>query len=211
MRKIIGNPGVQLFAVLLVVALIAERRLLGTSPLGGGALVPAWSGSGALWGEYLAGFHAVGVGSTASAPPYLAVVAALATVLGGQAWLAVDVLLLGCVPLAGLTAYLATRRLVRATAGRVLLAASYALLPIAIGSIAAGRLGTAVAFVLLPLIAISAGRMLTGTPKKARRAAWSVGLLVAARPPSRRSPGSSAWCSPSACSPPGAGCSWPTR
>jgi GT2 family glycosyltransferase len=179
MRKIIGNPGVQLFAALLVVALIAERRLLGTSPLGGGALVPAWGGSGALWREYLAGFHAVGVGSTASAPPYLAVVAALGTILGGQAWLAVDVLLLGCVPLAGLTAYLATRRLVSATAARVLLAASYALLPVAIGSIAAGRLGTAVAFVLLPLIGISAGRMLTGTPKKARRAAWAVGLLVA--------------------------------
>ena len=31
------------------------------------------------------------------------------------------------------------------------------------------------------------------------------------RPPSRRWPGSSAWCSRSACSPPGAGCSWPTR
>ena len=179
MRKIIGNPGVQLFAVLLVIALIAERRLLGTSPLGGGALVPAWGGSGALWSEYLAGFHAVGVGSTASAPPYLAVVAALGTILGGQAWLAVDVLLLGCVPLAGLTAYLAARRLVRATAARVLVAASYALLPVAMGSIAAGRLGTAVAFVLLPLIGISAARMLIGTPKKARRAAWAVGLLVA--------------------------------
>jgi len=179
MRKIIGNPCVQLFAVLLVVALIAERRLLGTSPLGGGALVPAWGGSGALWSEYLAGFHAVGVGSTASAPPYLAVVAALGTILGGQAWLAVDVLLLGCVPLAGLTAYLAVRRLVRSTAARVLLAASYALLPVAIGSVAAGRLGTAVAFVLLPLIGISAARMLTGTPRKARRAAWAVGLLVA--------------------------------
>ena len=178
-RKVIGNPGVQLCTVLLVVALIAERRLLGTSPLGGGALVPAWGGSGALWREYLAGFHPVGVGSTASAPPYLVIVAALGTVLGGQAWLAVDVLLLGCVPLAGLTAYLATRRLVAATAARVVLAASYALLPVAIGSIAAGRLGTAVAFILLPLIAISAGRMLTGTPKKARRAAWAVGLLVA--------------------------------
>ena len=178
-RKIIGNPGVQLFTALLLVALIAERRLLGTSPLGGGALVPAWGGSAALWREYLAGFHPVGLGSTASAPPYLAVVAALGTVLGGQAWLAVDVLLLGCVPLAGLTAYLATRRLVKATAARVLLAASYALLPVATGAIAAGRLGTAVAFTLLPLIAISAGRMLTGTPKKARRAAWAVGLLVA--------------------------------
>ena len=178
-RKIIGNPGVQLFTALLLIALIAERRLLGTSPLGGGALVPAWGGSAALWREYLAGFHTVGLGSTASAPPYLAVVAALATVLGGQAWLAVDVLLLGCVPLAGLTAYLATRRLVKASAARVLLAASYALLPVATGAIAAGRLGPAVAFVLLPLIGISAGRMLTGIPKKARRAAWAVGLLVA--------------------------------
>ncbi|MFZ0079920.1 MAG: glycosyltransferase family 2 protein, partial [Trebonia sp.] len=127
-RRIIANPGVQLFVALTVIALVAERRLLGTSPLGGGALVPAWGSASRLWAEYLAGFHAVGVGSTVSAPPYLAVVAALATVLGGQAWLAVDVLLLGCVPLAGMTAYLATRRLAMATAARVWLAAAYALL-----------------------------------------------------------------------------------
>ncbi|HEY3883377.1 MAG TPA: glycosyltransferase [Trebonia sp.] len=179
MRRIIGHPGVQLFAVLLVVALIAERRLLGTSPLGGGALVPAWGGASALWQEYLAGFHAVSVGSTASVPPYLAVVAGLATVLGGQAWLAVDVLLLGCVPLAGLTAYLASRWLVTAAPARVLLAAAYALLPVATGAVAAGRIGTAVAFILLPLIGVSAGRMLTAAPRQARRAAWATGLLIA--------------------------------
>jgi GT2 family glycosyltransferase len=179
LRRVIGHPGVQLFVALLIVALIAERRLLGDNPLGGGALVPAWGGAAALWQEYLAGFHAVSVGSTASAPSYLAVVAALATVLGGQAWLAVDVLLLGCVPLAGLTAYLATRRLVTATPARMLLAASYALLPVATGAVAAGRLGTAVAFVLLPLIAVSAARMLTAVPRRARRAAWATGLLIA--------------------------------
>jgi GT2 family glycosyltransferase len=178
-RRIIANPGVQLFAALTVVALIAERRLLGTNPLGGGALVPAWGSASRLWGEYLAGFHAVGVGSTTSAPPYLAVVAALATVLGGQAWLAVDVLLLGCVPLAGVTAYLATRRITKATAARVWLAAAYALLPVATGAVAAGRLGTAVAFVMLPLIGVSAGRMLTAAPRPARRAAWATGLLLA--------------------------------
>ena len=178
-RRIIKHPCVQLFTVLLLITLIAERRLLGTSPLGGGALVPAWGGAAALWHEYLAGFHAVSVGSTASAPPYLAVVAALGTVLGGQAWLAVDVLLLGCVPLAGLTAYLATRWVVAATPARVLLAASYALLPVATGAVAAGRLGTAVAFTLLPLIAVSAGRMLTTAPRQARRAAWATGLLIA--------------------------------
>jgi GT2 family glycosyltransferase len=178
-RRVIANPGVQLFAVLLVIALAAERRLLGTSPLGGGALVPAWGGSSALWHEYLAGFHPTGVGSTASAPPYLAIVAALATVLGGQAWLAVDVLLLGCVPLAGVTAYLAAGRLVTATAARVWIAAAYAVTPVAIGAVAAGRLGTAFAFMVLPLIAMSAGRMLTAPPRAARRAAWATGLLVA--------------------------------
>ena len=45
MRRIIGHPGVQLFTALLLISLIAERRLLGTSPLGGGALVPAWGGA----------------------------------------------------------------------------------------------------------------------------------------------------------------------
>ena len=178
-RRIIANPGVQLFVALTVIALVAERRLLGTSPLGGGALVPAWGSASRLWAEYLAGFHAVGVGSTASAPPYLAVVAALATVLGGQAWLAVDVLLLGCVPLAGMTAYLATRRLAMATAARVWLAAAYALLPVATGAVAAGRLGTAFAFVMLPLIGMSAARMVTAPRRQARRAAWATGLLIA--------------------------------
>jgi GT2 family glycosyltransferase len=178
LRRIIGHPGVQLFVALLVIALVAERRLLTATPLGGGALVPAWGGAAALWQEYLAGFHAVSVGSTASAPPYLAVVAGLGTLLGGQAWLAVDVLLLGCVPLAGLTAYLATRSLVSGTPARVLLASSYALLPVATGAVAAGRLGTAVAFILLPLVAISAGRMLTAAPRQARRAAWATGLLI---------------------------------
>jgi GT2 family glycosyltransferase len=178
-RRVMASRGVQLFAVLLVIALIAERRLLAASPLGGGALVPAWGGASALWGEYLAGFHAVGVGSAASAPPYIAVVAALATVLGGQAWLAVDVLLLGCVPLAGLMAYLATRRLVVSSAARTWLAAAYALLPVASGAVAAGRLGTTTAFIIAPLIARSAGRMLTAPPRAARSAAWATGLLVA--------------------------------
>jgi GT2 family glycosyltransferase len=178
-RRVIANPGVQLFVALTVIALVAERRLLGTSPLGGGALVPAWGSASRLWAEYLAGFHAVGVGSTASAPPYLALVAALATVLGGQAWLAVDVLLLGCVPLAGMTAYLATRRLVTATAARMWLAAAYALLPVATGAVAAGRLGTAFAFAILPLIGMNAARMVTAPARQARRAAWATGLLIA--------------------------------
>ena len=40
-------------------------------------------------------------------------------------------------------------------------------------------MGTAVAFVLLPLIGIMIGRMLAGPPRAARRAAWAAGLLIA--------------------------------
>ena len=47
------------------------------------------------------------------------------------------------------------------------------------GAIAAGRIGTAVVFVLIPVIALLAGRMLTQPPSRARRAAWATGLTVA--------------------------------
>jgi GT2 family glycosyltransferase len=175
-RRVLTHPSVILFAVLTVVTVIAERSVIGSllsgsGTLAGGALVPAWGGASDLWHEYLAGYHASGVGSAASAPPYLAVIAAVATVLGGKPWLAVDVLLLGCVPFAGMAAYLAARRFTAALAPRIWIAFTYALLPVAMGAIAAGRLGSAVAFVLLPLIAIVIGRMLTRPPRVARRAA----------------------------------------
>src|SRR5205814_1736884 len=53
------------------------------------------------------------------------------------------------------------------------------LLPVATGAVAAGRIGTVVAFVLLPLIGVLVGRVLTGNPRTASRAAWGAGLLTA--------------------------------
>ena len=184
LRRVLTSPGVLLFAGLAVVALVAERSLTGSvlsgsATLSGGALVPPWGGAGRLWHEYLAGYHDTGVGSAASTPAYVGVLAALATLFGGKPWLATDVLLLGCVPLAGMTAFLATRRLTSVLPARIWIAASYALLPVATGAVAAGRIGTVAAFVLLPLIGIMVGRMLTGTPRAARRAAWAAGLLTA--------------------------------
>jgi GT2 family glycosyltransferase len=178
-QRILTHPGVLLVAGLTVIALIAERSLLGAGTLTGGALTPAWGGASALWHEYLQGFHPAGIGSASSAPPYVAVIAALATVLGGKPWLAIDVIMIGCIPLAGLAAFLALRRVTRSVLARVWAAAAYALLPVGMGAVAAGRFGSAVVFALIPLIAALAARIFTEGPRRARRAAWATGLVVA--------------------------------
>ena len=178
-QRVLSSPSVLLVLALTVIAIVAERSLFGSGPLGGGGLVPAWGGASGLWQDYLQSFHPSGIGSSSSVPPYLAIVAVLATLLGGKPWLAVDVILLGCVPLAGISAFLAARRLTRLATVRVWGAATYALLPVATGAVAGGRIGTAAAFVLLPVVGLLAGRMFSQPPRRARRAAWATGLVVA--------------------------------
>ncbi|MFI0367214.1 glycosyltransferase [Actinomadura sp. 1N219] len=183
-RRLLARPGVVILLALATVAVAAERSLLtAAGRLGGGALVPAWGGASDLWAQYLSGWHPVGLGSDAGSPPYVGVLAVLSTVTLGKPWLTVSVLLLGSVPLAGLTAYRASRLLVTespvpeprkprkgrraraksrrvpVSAVRAWFAAAYALLPAATGAIAGGRLGTAVVLVLLPLIAVNIARV----------------------------------------------------
>jgi GT2 family glycosyltransferase len=178
LQRLLTRPGVLLVLALIVVAGVAERSVLTSGTLGGGALLPVWEGASGLWSEFARAYHPTGIGSASAGPPYVGVLALLSTILLGKAWLAIDVLLLGCVPLAGVTAFLALRRVTKSVAVRVWAAASYALLPIAFGAISAGRLGSAVAFVLIPLIGLLAGRMFSQPPKLARRAAWATGLTV---------------------------------
>ena len=178
-QRILTNPGILLIAGLTAVALIAERSLLGAGTLTGGALTPAFGGASALWQEYLQGFHPAGIGSVSATPPYVAVIAALATVLGGKPWLAIDVIMIGAIPLAGLAAYLAARRITGSVAARVWAGAAYALLPVGIGAVAAGRFGSALVFALIPVIGVLAARIFTEPPRRARRAAWATGLVIA--------------------------------
>ncbi|WP_193318206.1 glycosyltransferase family 2 protein [Nonomuraea phyllanthi] len=178
-KRFLSRPGVVLMLALTLVALVAERSLIGGERLGGGALVPVTGGAGDLWAFYTEGFHDIGLGSTAWAPPYVAVLAALSTLAFGKTWLAVSVLLLGSVPLAGATAYLATRHIIPAVPARAWAAGTYALLPVATGAIAAGRLGTAVVFVLVPVYAWLGTTMVSGERRRSRRAAWGLGLLLA--------------------------------
>jgi GT2 family glycosyltransferase len=178
-QRILTHPGVLLVAALTLIALVAERSLLGSGPIAGGALLPAWGGASGLWHEYLQGFHPAGIGSAGATAPYVAVLAALASLLGGKPWLAVDVIMIGSIPAAGLTAFFAARRVTESVAARVWAGAAYALLPVGMGAVAAGRLGAAVALPLVPLIGVLAARIFTQPKRRARRAAWATGLAVA--------------------------------
>jgi hypothetical protein len=177
MRRWLRRPGVLMTLALALVALVAERGLIATGGrLGGGALVPAWGGASDLWAEYLTGWHPVGLGSGTGAPPYAGVLAVLSTLLLGKPWLAILVILVAGVPLAGLTAYTAARRLRRVGVPvAVWTGVTYALLPVATGAVATGRIGTVVVIVLLPLIGVFAGAMLAPS---SRHAAWAVALLL---------------------------------
>ncbi|MFE6893483.1 glycosyltransferase family 2 protein [Streptomyces sp. NPDC057694] len=182
LKRIARNPGPLLFVVLLFVSLIACRGLLGSGALAGGALLPAPGDASDLWARYLDAWHATSTGGTQAAPPYLAAVAALSTVLFGSTGLAITVLLIGSVPLAGFTAYFASRPLVESRLLRAWAAVAYAFLPAATGALAGGRVGTSVLVILLPLIA-RAGASASGlmNAKGARgswRATWAYALLL---------------------------------
>lgn len=171
-----------LFLVLLLVSLLACRQLLGGGALAGGALLPAPADSGDLWSRFLDAWHPVGAGGTSSAPPYVALVAMLASLLFGSTGLAVTVLLVCSVPLAGVAAYFASRPLVESRLLRAWAAVVYAFLPAATGALAGGRLGTAVLAALLPLIAragiAAAGLTRAGTVRGSWRATWAYALLL---------------------------------
>ncbi|MFH8805449.1 glycosyltransferase [Streptomyces sp. NPDC017936] len=182
LKRIARKPGPVLFLVLLLVSLVACRNLLGGGALAGGALLPAPADASDLWSRYLDAWHPVGAGSTSSAPPYLAIVALLASLLLGSTGLAVTVLLVCSVPLAGLTAYFASRPLVESRLLRAWGAVVYAFLPAATGALAGGRIGTAVLAVLLPLVAragiAASGLAHSSGTRGSWRATWAYALLL---------------------------------
>ncbi|MGD1220208.1 glycosyltransferase [Streptomyces krungchingensis] len=182
LKRIARNPGPMLFLVLLFVSLLACRELLGGGALFGGALLPAPADSSELWSRYLDGWHPVGAGGTQSAPPYLAVVAMLASLMLGSTGLAVTVLLVASVPLAGFAAYFASRPLVESRLLRAWASVAYAFLPAATGALAGGRIGTAVLSILLPLIAragiAASGLAHASGARGSWRATWAYALLL---------------------------------
>jgi hypothetical protein len=177
LKALLLRPGVLLFLGLSVVALLAERSVLAfhSGSLHGGALLAPPPGASDLWSAYTASWHEVSVGSRSAAPPSTAVLALLSTLTLGKPWLAVDTLLLASVPIAGLTAYLTATRLVRHLYLRLWAAATWALLPVATGAVAAGRLDAAAVQIALPVLGLATAKVLLDDP--AEHGWWRVWAL----------------------------------
>jgi GT2 family glycosyltransferase len=179
LKRLIKKPIIAVGIGLTAIALIAGRSLLFGGTLAGGALLPTPGGSSDLWHEYTSAWHGVGLGTNNVAPAYLGLVALLGTVLLGKASLAVLVLLLGSVPLAGLSASYAFKRVTDSSVLRIWGGYAYGLLAVAFGAIAAGRLGSAVAIAVLPLIVTSAANAIGSSSRAGNtRSAWTCAFML---------------------------------
>lgn len=172
------RPPVLLAVALVVLTVAAVPTLLPTQGgvLAGGRLLPPPDGARDLWAAWTAPWQQVSVGSPVAAPPWVGLLAALSTVLLGKAWLAVDLLLLGAVPLGGLAAYAAAGTVTRSATLRCWAGLSWAVLPTATAGVWTGRLDVAVAQVLLPGTLVAAARLLS--PGGRTRLAFGLGLRL---------------------------------
>jgi GT2 family glycosyltransferase len=181
LKRLLLRPSVVLTLSLAGIALVAERSLLTprTGALLGGRLLPVPASAQALWASYAASWHPTAVGSSVDAHPSTAAVALLSSVLFGKPWLAMDLLVLLGVAVAGAVAYAAAGRVTAHRVLRLWAAATWALLPIGTGAVATGRLDAVAVQIALPLLLVAAAEVLRRDAAGWRRA-WALGLGLAA-------------------------------
>lgn len=169
-------PPVLLVLGLTGLALLVNAHRLGLD-LAGGRLLPVGDLS-QIWSSYLTSWHPEGGGTSAEAPPALAIVGVLGAVsyLFGGPSAAVALLLLLDIPLAALSAYAASGRLGVHRWVRAVVATGYALLPPAMAAVSQGRIDVVVVHLLLPLVLAGVVEVLR--PRAGGRRWLSVGVTV---------------------------------
>ena len=185
LRRVLLRPSVLLVLGLVVIAVAGTRGLwLGDGVLQGGALLPSPAGASDLSETYRQAWHDVGPGSIIPAPPYLMAISAVAFVLLGKAPVAVTVLLLLAIPVAGWSAFFCLRGLVSSTSFRIWAGAAYALLPAMTGAVASGRIGTTMVAIVLPFAVRSLVRIWQsqGTVRRSAGTAILVAVVLSVAP-----------------------------
>jgi GT2 family glycosyltransferase len=181
--RFLTNPVAVLLALTVVAMLVGARGALGH--VSGPGLSPAPDHWRDWWSLHLSSWHELGLGTPVPAPPYVLLMALIATVLGGSPAAAVTVLLALAVPFSLWGAWrflrVAGRLASPAGANRWLIlwgAATYAVVPVVSGAWGQGRLGPVLSAALLPWLAHAALGFADPEADRRWRAAWRTGLLL---------------------------------
>lgn len=165
--------------LLTAVPLVALHRLLGPGPVSGGALAPAPEDLGTLWQSARSTWLDAGLGAPGPADPLLTVLAALAVPFTAPD-LAVHVLVLAAVPLAGLGAWAAAGAATSSVWLRAWAALVWAGAPALLVAVGTGRIGSLLAHAALPWVALGVTRAATApTARRAWTTAAAAGLALA--------------------------------
>jgi MYXO-CTERM domain-containing protein len=153
-------------AALVVVLVVVTGAAFGPLVLGtlsgerlvGGALVAASSGLGDLWDAATGGWAAGGLGAPGPADALLTALLPGTTLAGGSLSVALAVLVLGSVLLAGLGAWFAAGAATRSVGVRVWAAVVWAALPSLLLAAGEGRVGAVLVHVALPWLVLALAR-----------------------------------------------------
>ena len=154
--------------------------------LSGGELLPFATDASGVWHTYVDAWQGAGLGHANVPTPVLALLAVPTWLVQALPWVTtsaasavtVSWLLIATVPLSGLTAYLAGRVATRAPWPRTAVAVLWAFLPIATGALREGRLGPAIAHILLP-VALAAVLRIGSARRRVVSTAGAILLLTA--------------------------------
>jgi GT2 family glycosyltransferase len=172
--SLIKRPLIALSLLLLILTLFWSRNRFGS--IFGGALPEQPAGVRDIWNTYFSGWHSIGMGTSAAAPTWLAIVAVLATPFFGSLKFFIAILFFVAPLLIAGSGYLLLRQLSNnrwLTVGASLL---YAISPIAISAINSGRLSTVMVLILLPLF-IGAAQGIFTLDKTTWRRIFGLSLL----------------------------------
>lgn len=175
--RILRSPTSYALAIVFLVALVAERGLMGPGPISGGALLPTPGGPGHWWSLWWSSWHWVGQGSSVAGPPYALPMAVASSIGFGQPGLVIWLIFGMGVPLAGVGAWRFTARLGLGPWPQAWACITYALVPVSMGVLSGGRLGTMVTAILLPWIGRAALGLASPSAEGRERSVWRIVLV----------------------------------
>ena len=171
------HPASIAFVVFFVFVLLGSRDLFSQGVPALGDLVP-WTGVRSLTAEATTAWRHTGLGSTASAPPVLALMAALGTVLLGGVGLAQTLVVVGAFVLGSVGAFRLARALSVSHGASAIAALVYGVVAVPRNAVANGRLGALVLYAVAPIVVLLLVRLggFAGTAGTSRRPL--LGLMI---------------------------------